>query len=158
MDDRGFIVPPPGLIPSPVSGQAPHQGQQDATPAVRPLPAFTPPPGPSSPAVPARPVWRLLLPGGRSLPVTRTVLLGRNPSRSAHPADSELIALDDPTSTVSKTHAALAPDGDALTITDLHSTNGTEVDGNRVQPGAPVVVDGAADLVLGDFRIRVERG
>jgi pSer/pThr/pTyr-binding forkhead associated (FHA) protein len=172
MDDSGFIVPPPGLIPSKPADGPPPQG--DALATVRPLPAFTPP-TPNAPAVPVRPVWRLILPGGRSVPITRDVLLGRNPSRAAHTAhtaqtlhtaqtphtaptpDPELIALDDPTSTVSKTHALLSPDGEALTVTDLHSTNGVLVAGTRVEPGAPTPVPDGADLLLGDLGVRLQR-
>ncbi|MGO4594160.1 FHA domain-containing protein [Leifsonia sp. 2TAF2] len=160
MDDSGFIVPPPGLIPSKPAAGSPVQGE--AVAAVRPLPAFTPP-TPAAPAAPVRPLWRLILPAGRSVPITRDVLLGRNPSRAAHPestthtSDPELIALDDPTSTVSKTHALLSPDGDALTVTDLHSTNGVLVGGTRAEPGAPTPVPDGADLLLGDLAVRVQR-
>jgi hypothetical protein len=130
MDDRGFIVPPPGLIPSRPAEPTPAPAAEriEAVAPGRALPAFTPPTGPNGPAAPARPVWRLLLPGGRAVPLTRAVLLGRNPSRGAHAGDAEPIALDDPTSTVSKTHALLVVDGDTLTVTDLYSTNGVVVD------------------------------
>jgi len=110
--------------------------------------------------VPARPVWRLHLPGDRSIPVTGTLLVGRNPSHSAYSSapDADLIALEDPTSTVSKTHAAVAVDrGDGLTVTDLHSTNGVIIDGVRAEPGAPVPVADGGEVLLGDLRVRVER-
>ncbi|MFP3465012.1 FHA domain-containing protein [Leifsonia sp. SIMBA_070] len=159
MDDSGFIVPPPGLIPSCPSPSSP--GASDGPVPVRPLPAFTPPPGPGAPPAPVRPVWRLLLPGGRAVPVTRTILVGRNPSRSAYAgadaADAELIALDDPTSTVSKTHAALTPEGDTLRVTDLHSTNGVLVGGARAEPGEPTIVPPGARLLLGDLLVDAER-
>ena len=158
MDDRGFIVPPPGLIPSRPSEPAPAPLAEriDAVAPGRSLPAFVPPPGPNGPGTSARPVWRLLLPGGRAIPLTRAVLLGRNPSRGAHAGDAEPIALDDPTSTVSKTHALLVVDGDTLTVTDLNSTNGVVVAGTRAVPGEPAVVPDGADLLLGDLSIRVE--
>ncbi|MGO4299853.1 FHA domain-containing protein [Leifsonia sp. RAF41] len=163
MDDSGFIVPPPGLIPSRPQHGSPDDGGAPAdrsSAPVRPLPTFTPPPGPGAPAVPARPVWRLHLPGDRSIPVTGTLLVGRNPSHSAYSdaPDADLIALDDPTSTVSKTHAALAVDrGDGLTVTDLHSTNGVIVGGVRAEPGTPIPVADGAEVLLGDLRVRVER-
>jgi pSer/pThr/pTyr-binding forkhead associated (FHA) protein len=163
MDDSGFIVPPPGLIPpKPAAAAAAATPAPPEAPApVRPLPAFTPPTA-NAPAAPARPVWRLILPGGRSVPITRDVLLGRNPSRAAHPEttehpDPELITLGDPTSTVSKTHALLTPDGDALTVTDLHSTNGIVVAGARVEPGIPTAVPDGATLLLGDLGVRLQR-
>jgi hypothetical protein len=171
MDDSGFIVPPPGLIPPrpeppatpevariPDRRPGPPPADRERAPG-RPLPAFTPPPGPGGPDVPARPVWRLRLPGERSLPVTRPVLLGRNPSVAAAPpgtADPELIAVGDPGSTVSKTHAVLLPDGDALTVIDLHSTNGVTVGGVRIPPGAAVPVTAGDELLLGDLRLRAD--
>jgi len=155
MDDSGFIVPPPGLIPpKPAAGAG--GGAAPAAAPVRPLPAFAPPAGPQAPPASPRPVWRLVLPGGRSIPVTRPVLLGRNPSPSAHPGSAEPIALDDPTSTVSKTHALLDPEDDTLTVTDLHSTNGVVVGGERAEPGVPTPVPSGAELRLGDLRARVE--
>ncbi len=158
MDDSGFIVPPPGLIPSraEVAGVA---ADADSAPG-RPLPVFAPPPGPGAPVAPARPVWRLHLPGDRTVPVTRPVLLGRNPSAAAAPAGAsaaELIALDDPTSTVSKTHAALLPDGEGLSVTDLHSTNGVTLAGVRIPAGEPVPMTPGSELLLGDLRVRAER-
>ena len=172
MDDSGFIVPPPGLIPPRPKEQPESEGattvgrdapvDRNSAPA-RSLPAFTPPSfaPPAAPGAAApRPVWRLHLTGERSIPVTRTLLVGRNPSRSAYAGDApdtDLIALDDPTSTVSKTHAALIADGDGLTITDLHSTNGVVVGGVRAEPGRPVPIDDGTDLLLGDLRLRVER-
>lgn len=162
MDDSGFIVPPPGLIPSRQPQAAPEgdaPSERTSTP-IRPLPVFAPPAAPGAPPSPPRPIWRLVLPGARSIPVTRTVLVGRNPSRAAgaaDAADAELIALDDPTSTVSKTHAALTADGDVLTVTDLHSTNGVVVGGARAEPGRPVPVGDGVEILLGDLRVRVER-
>lgn len=154
MDDSGFIVPPPGLIPPrPPQDRAPA----DAAAPVRPLPAFAPPAAPGAPVAPARPVWRLILPGGGSVPVTRTVVLGRNPSGTGQPADAELIALDDPTSTVSKTHAAITATGDALEVVDLHSTNGVVVAGGRIEPGRPHPIPAGADVLLGDLRVQAER-
>lgn len=154
MDDSGFIVPPPGLIPSRTQADA---GPGEAAPApVRPLPVFAPPSGPAGSAAPARPVWRLLLPGGRSVPVTRAVVLGRNPSPAAHTGDADAIALEDPTSTVSKTHAVLIPDGDVLRVTDLHSTNGVVIGGHRVEPGVETEVPAGSELRLGDLRVHVE--
>ncbi|MGO4535625.1 FHA domain-containing protein [Leifsonia sp. 2MCAF36] len=161
MDDSGFIVPPPGLIPSRPQDGSPVD--RSSSP-VRPLPTFTPPPGPGAESVAPRPVWRLVLPGDRSIPVTGTLLVGRNPSRAASAAassEADLIAVDDPTSTVSKTHAALTVErgreGDALTITDLHSTNGVVVGGVRAEPGSPMPVSDGDEVLLGDLRLRVER-
>lgn len=171
MEDSGFIVPPPGLIPPRPAPDAP--GDREPA-AVRAAPSFSPPasappgstpsaapsfvsPLPAPPTAAPRPVWRLILTADRSLPVTGTVVLGRNPTRPEHAPEAELIALDDPTSTVSKTHAALEPMGDGLTVTDLHSTNGVAVDGVPAPPGVPVPVADGSELLLGDLRVHVRR-
>lgn len=174
MEDRpGFIVPPPGLIPSrppaapppadPVRPPAaPPPAPAPAAPGDtgRSLPAFLPPaPGPAP--APAREQWRLVLPGGHRIPVTGTLLLGRNPSASAHPGPADPVALDDPTSTVSKTHAAVEAVGALLRVTDLHSTNGVTVAAagaeTRATPGEPLDVPSGAELRLGEYRMRAER-
>jgi hypothetical protein len=52
----------------------------------------------------------------------RPVTIGRSPG-------CELVLSDD---TVSRRHATLARDGDAIVVTDLGSTNGTHINGRRV--------------------------
>ncbi len=158
MDKPGYIVPPPDLIPSrPPAEPAPP-------PLVRPLPAFRPAgPHPEPAGEEAAGGWRLVLPGGRRVPVTGAVLLGRNPSAAAHAGGAELIALEDPTSTVSKTHALVEPAGEGLRVVDLHSTNGVVVAPagaaeTRLEPGGSAAVGDGSELRLGELRLRAERG
>lgn len=131
-------------------------------PAPAPLPSFRPPAAPGAGPVEPAPVWRLTAPGGARILVTATVLLGRNPSSTVHPGPAELVALADPTSTVSKTHAAVTAAGDALLVTDLHSTNGVAVvtpegEVRRVPPGTEGRVVSGGRLLLGDLGLDVER-
>ncbi|WP_158863623.1 FHA domain-containing protein [Leifsonia sp. AG29] len=154
MEEPGYIVPPPGLIPPRSDPGADAAPPRPLIVPGRELPAFAAPaPAPS----PQRPVWRLTLPGGRRLTVGGTVLLGRNPALPPGVARAELVAVDDPASTVSKTHAELDLAGDGLTVTDLHSTNGVRVAGVPAEPGVATVVPDGAELTLGDFRIVAER-
>ncbi len=106
-------------------------------------------------------MWRLVLPNGHRVPVTGTLLLGRNPSAAAHPGPADPVALEDPTSTVSKTHAAVEAVGALLRVTDLHSTNGVTVataeTQTRATPGEPLEVPAGAELRLGGYRMRAER-
>ncbi|MFV0287360.1 MAG: FHA domain-containing protein, partial [Demequina sp.] len=53
------------------------------------------------------------------------VNLGRQPD--PHATGDTLVAVDDPDRTVSKTHARLEHDDGATWVTDLGSTNGTEL-------------------------------
>ncbi|TFD48404.1 FHA domain-containing protein [Cryobacterium sp. Hh11] len=78
--------------------------------------------------------WTLETEHGLKVSLTKpVVLLGRNPARgSAHP-DAQLVLLQDPGKTVSKTHARLDFVDGAWGIRDLQSTNGI------------VLIDGAGD-------------
>jgi len=89
-------------------------------------------------------VGRLQLPSGERVTVGhRVVSLGRLPECT--------IALNDPN--VSRRHAEIRP-GSELTIIDLGSTNGTKVNGLRID-GERVLVDG--DIVsLGSSHLRFE--
>lgn len=96
------------------------------------------------------------------MPVVGTVLVGRNPVTFGAWPDAELIAVDDPASSVSKTHAAFASDGDTLTVTDAHSTNGVVVVAagaaeRELTPGEPAPLADGDVVHLGRFAVRVER-
>lgn len=123
--------------------------------AVAPLePVASPPvyadPAPAAPAMPANPnrigssVGRLQLPSGERVTVGhRLVTLGRLPECT--------VSLNDPN--VSRRHAEIRP-GSELTIVDLGSTNGTKVNGLRID-GERVLVDG--DIIsLGSSHLRFE--
>jgi hypothetical protein len=106
--------------------------------------------------------WRLVLPSGRAIPLTETVLLGRNPVHFGPWSGAELIAVDDPAASVSKTHAAFEVVGERVRVTDAHSTNGVSVtapDGNEAAliAGTPVEVAEGSTVRLGRFAVRVVR-
>ncbi|MCR1984578.1 FHA domain-containing protein, partial [Cellulosimicrobium cellulans] len=161
-------------------------------PAPAPAPAPTPAPVPASapaaaaaPAVPeaAEPEWDstrmsardvramdpapdvsvvLELESGERRTVDRPTLVGRNPQA---PDDGPwtLVAVDDPTRSVSKTHAELRVDPSGLWLTDRGSTNGTvvSVPGSppRVaEPGTRVRVPVGATIHVGDRRLVVHPG
>ena len=68
------------------------------------------------------------------------VVVGRNP------AQAEAL-LDHPEA--SREHLRLAARGDELVVTDLHSTNGTFVNGERLKAGAETTVADGAEIALG---------
>jgi len=74
------------------------------------------------------------------------VTVGRNPDAT--------IALSD--ATVSWQHARLTAHGAAWTIADLGSTNGTSVNGERIEPNREVPIDPGAEIRLGDAVVRFE--
>jgi hypothetical protein len=105
--------------------------------------------------------WELVLPDGSSAALSSdVVILGRNPVADRSRPGAQLLAIVDPTRTVSKTHARLERRGETWRITDLGSTNGILLP-NAL--GADVEVDagGEAEVVerflLGDAALRLQR-
>lgn len=102
------------------------------------------------------------LESGERRAVDRPTLLGRNPQA---PDDGpwNLVAVDDPTRSVSKTHAELRADPSGLWLTDRGSTNGTVVSvpgapPRVAEPGTRVRVPVGATIHVGDRRIVVHPG
>jgi hypothetical protein len=86
----------------------------------------------------------IVLPSGDRFTLTETVItVGRHP-------DSNLV-LADPN--VSRNHAEIRPQGDRYVVVDLGSTNGTRVNGVRVD--TQVLEDGD-ELTFGNTRMRFE--
>jgi 3',5'-cyclic-nucleotide phosphodiesterase len=52
-------------------------------------------------------------------------------------------------STVSRKHLKIDPEGDMFLIEDLGSTNGTYVDGHRIEPGQTMAVDETNTVIIG---------
>lgn len=100
--------------------------------------------------------WTLSIDGGASIQLTGTVvMLGRNPAPALNAPDAQLVSLDDPTMTVSKTHARLELESGSWSIIDLDSTNGVVVDEVELQPGVPTVV--SERFVLGELSLHLRR-
>ncbi|WP_223690222.1 FHA domain-containing protein [Leifsonia poae] len=161
MDSSGFIVPPPNLIPpredtGTETRRAPARSGK--------LPVFRPPTAPDVMvgAQSREPRWRLVLPTGRFIPLDGTVLVGRNPVGFGPWGEAELITVDDPASSVSKTHAAFEPSSGSVRVTDVHSTNGIVVVApggaeTELVPGIPADAANGAVVRLGRLVVRVER-
>ena len=129
----GSVPEAPAPVSSPAAGVSrspltpvPDASAQTATPS---LPS-------ASSAAPALSVRLVPLLGGNPILIHEPTVVGRDPDNiSAYPG-AERVALDDPTRSVSKTHAAIFPLLDGVWVTDLHSTNGTRVeyrDGRSVE-------------------------
>jgi pSer/pThr/pTyr-binding forkhead associated (FHA) protein len=101
----------------------------------------------------------LELSDGRVVTVTRSVLVGRNPGGDD---DSQLIRVDDPGRSVSKTHLQVGLDTAGVWVADRGSTNGTLVtlaDGAQIVcgPGQRVRLPAGATVSFGDCGLRVIR-
>lgn len=58
-----------------------------------------------------------------------------------------------PDNTVSRRHACITVSESAVEIEDLGSTNGTEVDGSRVEPGQKVALGDGSVILVGSVRL-----
>ncbi len=166
MSDNPFLLPG--------AGRRGEQPTPSPAPAPTPSPVTTPVQAPTPPAdspvaeetrfdplpVPPPTRWRIVLPDGTTRPLTGTLVLGRDPAPAAEYPGAELVAVDDPGRSVSKTHAALiARDGRVLAC-DLHSTNGTVVTTGhrrlRLEPDREAPVPAGSSVELGSYLIRIE--
>ena len=157
-DSEKEVAPPTGTGPT---GQAePDQRPQAAvtTPVPGPEPEPVAPdvqrrrrrarharPTPEDPLVTLRPTG-----GGEPVLLRGLTVVGRDPENISPYPDVELLALDDPSRSVSKTHAMLAPTPDGLWVMDLHSTNGTRIGhhGARTRLEPEVITPAPAGSVL----------
>ncbi len=71
-----------------------------------------------------------------------------------HPALCELVVSDE---SVSRRHARLSLDGDALVVEDLNSLNGTALDGRELRPFELVAVSANQILTIGATAFTIER-
>ncbi|WP_350224163.1 RDD family protein [Pseudarthrobacter sp. fls2-241-R2A-127] len=110
-------------------------------------------PGAGGPAPVA--VLRIRLDDGRDFQLDRSVLVGRNPVGQPGEHHAQLLAVDDPGRSISKTHLHLLTDGAGIWVTDRQSTNGSAVttpDGLRtpLAPGVPTFVNPGSSVHFGD--------
>lgn len=174
------IVVPPGLAPAPARPVEPSP--TPARPATEPSPLWppvdrsAPPPAPPpdveatvatddldrTVVVDRRPVapWSLVVEGGPTFRLSGApVVLGRRPTGAS--ADVQVIAVPDPTRTLSKAHARLEPVDGGWIVTDLDATNGVVVVG---ADGAETLLDPGASapiverILLGKVAMRVVPG
>jgi uncharacterized RDD family membrane protein YckC len=136
-------VPAPGHVPRQVQ---PHHLDDDVERTqVRP--------GSDGSALVA--VLRIRLDDGRDFQLDRSVLLGRSPEGKAGEQHAQLLAVDDPGRSISKTHLHVLTDGAGIWVTDRNSTNGSAVttpDGLRtpLAPGVPTFVTPGCSVHFGD--------
>jgi hypothetical protein len=115
----------------------------------------------AAPVVPAATGWVLTLADGSEAAVGATLLIGRNPAPFDAWPGAVLLPVEDPTHSVSKTHAAFELDESGLWVHDLGSTNGVWVvrgeDVTEVAPGRRVAVKSGSSIELGDYVLTVRR-
>ena len=105
--------------------------------------------------------WLLVLADGQSVPVTGSIVLGRDPAPVTRRA-ATMVSVQDPARSVSKSHALIELIDGVLWITDLHSTNGVslvDAHGERtpLDPGIRAALTDRQSLALGEFTVDVSR-
>lgn len=93
---------------------------------------------------------------GTELTITDTVLIGRNPAPASDESIGELVRVQDPGRSVSKTHLLVGVDADGVWVVDRGSTNGTVVtlvDGQQIICAEHQVVrlPEGATVTFGDY-------
>lgn len=139
-----------------------------ATPPTRQRPVAAPPqgaprsaprPAAAKPAASANGAHTgLLLDTGQSIPVDRTIVLGRAPS-PVSPGNVP-IPVDDQTRSLSRTHVRITPTASGISIVDMNSANGTRArtpNGrtHTLVPGQPLELPLNSQLLLGERLISV---
>lgn len=82
-----------------------------------------------APAAPAPQTFAVLLSDGRREPLSAPMVVGRAPSTSAMPSlrGARPVTLTTAEDDISRSHVAVAVEGDSVVVTDLHSRNGTMI-------------------------------
>lgn len=146
-----------GPGPAPSFYLPPSSVDDDRTVARSDLRSSPPPSTPVPTATQRR--FAVVFDSGRREAVDQTLVVGRDPAPS--PADGRvaLIAIDDSTMSVSKTHFAIGRDLDALWVEDRHSTNGVSVitgsDTTKLAPGVRSPLATGAVVRFGDRSLSV---
>ena len=131
---------------------------EPAVPTTAPKPAATATNGTTASAPASASYAALLLDTGQSIPVNRTIVLGRAPSPQR--ATDSPIPVEDQTRSLSRTHVRIAPSEGGITIEDLNSANGTRARSPNGQthtlvPGQPIELPMNSQLLLGERLISV---
>lgn len=105
--------------------------------------------------------WALVTSEGERIALQQTAVVGRRPSRPADLPAAQLIALPDPEKMLSKTHALIELGSTEAWVTDLGSTNGTELleaSGEReCPPDERIALQPGARLRFGGVEIELVR-
>lgn len=170
------IATPPANVWQPPSAPASPAAPATPTPVAPPATQAAPAPAPASTAAPVtqtpaappvvieeveehtvlakrkKKVTSLKLPTGETVEIVNDVVfIGRDPVARATDPGAQLVPVDEPTKTVSKTHARLKLKDGVWHLQDLRSTNGVykvDADGNEEEVKGEVVA--SAKFMLGD--------
>ena len=149
---------PPAEVEAPRPPEPAVPTTAPALPTTAPKPAATATNSTTASAPASASYAALLLDTGQSIPVNRTIVLGRAPSPQR--ATDSPIPVEDQTRSLSRTHVRIAPSEGGITIEDLNSANGTRARSPNGQthtlvPGQPIELPMNSQLLLGERLISV---
>lgn len=149
---------PPAEVEAPRPPEPTVPTTAPAVPTTAPKPAATATNSTTASAPASASYAALLLDTGQSIPVNRTIVLGRAPSPQR--ATDSPIPVEDQTRSLSRTHVRIAPSEGGITIEDLNSANGTRARSPNGQthtlvPGQPIELPMNSQLLLGERLISV---
>ncbi len=90
-----------------------------------------------------------------SLPIGDRMVIGRDDSEGSHHLDIDLSKVDGARYGLSRWHAIFMYDAQGLFVEDLNSTNGTRINGYRIDAGRPYHLRNGDELELGRLRLTV---
>ncbi|MFD5213708.1 FHA domain-containing protein [Microbacterium sp. NPDC058345] len=100
---------------------------------------------------------RIRLSTGQVVELDRPVIIGRKPRSTRASGNSlpHLVAVESPSSDISRNHLEVRPEGDSVVVIDLHTTNGSTLlrpgaDPVRLHPGEQTLVLGGDVIDVGD--------
>ena len=105
--------------------------------------------------------YAMVFSDGNRYALTAPTLVGRNPHPEAGEDAYNLVVLNDPERTVSKTHLLIGVDAAGPYVVDRHSTNGTVVtlpDGQQILcgPQQKVRFTVGTTILCGQYSVRIE--
>jgi len=173
--DEYAVVPPPpapGAQPAPAAPPAPasgldigdHDGSTISLAEARRLRASSAAPDAPTEVMPVidgpahdTAALRIRLSTGQQVDLDRPVIIGRKPrsTRASGTTLPHLIAVESPSSDISRNHLEVRPEGDSVVVIDLHTTNGSTLlrpgaDPVRLHPGEQTLVLGGDVIDVGD--------
>lgn len=89
------------------------------------------------------------------LAIQETLVLGRNTGNSSEQPDVDLSEFNAEYLGVSRLHIRIRRKGILLYVSDLNSTNGTQLNGRRLIPDGERLIRDGDELILGRLKIKV---
>lgn len=118
-----YLLP---AVPELPAQPAPAQHASGPVPGAA-APLIAPPPRPKLTNADAR-LFELELPGGERVKIDGTAVLGRSPEATARNSGAQAVSVPDDSKSVSRAHAIIEMHGQAASVSDVGSANGSSVE------------------------------